>query len=788
MKRVALATVILGAMALTARAQTAREHSSTPAPQTRPISGRVIADDTGDPVVNARVTLVITGPAAPVVLTDHDGRFTVTAPSTRVTIVANKSGYSRHEATANATDQSIDIRLSRGAAVSGRVVDEFGDPIMGARVFVEKPSTQSDGFSGDAATTTDDRGEYRLGSLQAGAFYVAVSTMGGMVRRDMGGGAIAMFPSTNKTYYPAASTQADAERLQLQPGDEKSGTDIVARGGQSIGPAMMIASSPIPPRAPADPARNTGIIRGRVVSTDGRPVPRAQVRTFSRVVVAAANGSGTMVQPRQVMVTTDDEGRYELSELPAGSFRIGAMKVGYSLPDDLRPLAVVGLDSGVAVELADGQTRERVDITLARWGSMTGHVFDELGDPLQGVSVQLLQVRYQGGRRRLVGAGGASNLTDDLGRFRIYGVAPGQYILSAIVGGVQTAELPGYTRSYFPGTPNASEAQFVRMALSQEHTGVDFSMAREKTATISGTLLNAAGEPSTSGSVRLLPSQRSGSVTSVAAGARLMKDGKFEFPNVTPGQYVIQVDRGRRNPATEGEFGTLPVSVDGTDITDLVLQTSTGSSISGRVTFETFLGTQMPKPGQLDLSPVPIDPDLSPAVPGSAEVHPDWSFEIHGVNGPRRLLLQRGPAEWTLKEIRVNGIEATDRPLAFGTSNQSLTDVEVVMTDRINTVSGAIVDDRARPAAGARAIVFPMDRDRWYPASRFLRVAAAGADGAIALAGLPAGSYYAAAVATLPADGDDAWQEPAYLESLVGRAATFTLGEGQKQMLNLKLP
>jgi hypothetical protein len=306
--------------------------------------------------------------------------------------------------------------------------------------------------------------------------------------------------------------------------------------------------------------------------------------------VAGANGSGTVVQPRQVIVTTDDEGRYELSELPAGSFRIGAMKVGYSPPDDMRPLAVSGLDSGAAVDLADGQTRERVDIRLARWGSMTGHVFDELGDPLQGASVQLLQVRYQGGRRRLVGAGGASNPTDDLGRFRIYGVAPGQYIVSATVGGVQTADLPGYTRTYFPGTPTASEAQFAALALSQETAGIDFSMARARTARISGTLLNAAGEPSTSGSVRLLPSQRSAAVTSVPVGARLMPDGTFEFPNVTPGQYVIQVDRGRRNASIEGEFGALPVSVDGVDVAGLVIQTSAGSSIAGRVTFDASRG------------------------------------------------------------------------------------------------------------------------------------------------------------------------------------------------------
>ena len=58
----------------------------------------------------------------------------------------------------------------------------------------------------------------------------------------------------------------------------------------------------------------------------------------------------------------------------------------------------------------------------------------------------------------------------------------------------------------------------------------------------------------------------------------------------------------------------------------------------------------------------------------------------------------------------------------------------------------------------------------------------------IQLTGLPPGSYYAAAAATLPADGDDAWQDPAYLESLVSRARAFALGEGQKQVLNLALP
>ena len=102
--------------------------------------------------------------------------------------------------------------------------------------------------------------------------------------------------------------------------------------------------------------------------------------------------------------------------------------------------------------------------------------------------------------------------------------------------------------------------------------------------------------------------------------------------------------------------------------------------------------------------------------------------------------------------------------------------------------AGTIVDDHGQPAKRAHFVVFPIDRDRWYAASRYLRDAEAGEDGTVAIKGLPPGSYYAAATGAIPADGRDAWQDPAYLESLVQRAAPFAIGEGQKQVVNLRLP
>jgi len=795
MNRVALATVILGAVALRAGAQPPRESTPAPAPQTRTITGRILTEQAGDAIANARVTLSPSSQSTPVVLTGRDGRFTLAAPLGRVTVAASKSGYSRREMTVAPGDESLELRLSRGAAVSGHVVDEFGDPVVGARIAADTVKAGKR-VATVATADTDDRGEYRLGSLGPEAMVIAATTRGALVRLDLGGGSVATTNSTNTSYYPDSDTIDRAQAMRLRPGEERVSIDfaVITRfpdgpGGESVvvdqnGAGFVLTQSRA--ETSSEPAP-TGVVRGRVVSTDGRPVPRAQVRLIAMPSPnAPAVPAIARVLATNNVVTGDDDGRFEFQEVAAGSFRLVASKTGFSMPGQ----SPYGPPSTTAVplfDLKDGETFERADVTLARWGSIEGHVFDELGEPLQGVSVQLMQVRYQGGRRRLVGLG-STRPTDDRGRFRLYGFPPGQYIISATIGEVGSADLPGYTRAYYPGTPDAAEAQFVSAALSQELAGVDFSMSRSTTARVSGTLLGPDGEPTTGGSLRLVTSRRSTSAVSMSVGARIGNNGRFEFPNVPPGQYVIQADRGRRNSSIEGEFGALPVSVDGADIAGLMLQTSAGSTITGRVTFENVRGVKTPRPGQIQIQPTPVDSDQSPTRPADAAIHDDWTFDIGGINGPRRLRLLRAPAGWTLKEFRVHGVDVSDQVLSFGRENQSLTDVEVTLTDRINELSGAIVDERGRPAPASHVVVFSSDRDRWYPTSRFVRQSVARADGTITLAGLPPGSYYAAAIAKFPADGEEAWQDPAYLESLVTHATAFTLGEGQQHVLNLKLP
>jgi len=743
------------------------------------ITGRVVAESTGDPLPNVRVSLRSGALGAPAVLTDGEGRFTIPAAQDRSTVTVSKTGYGPTDAAVSAGAANV-IRLPRGAAISGRVLDQLGEPVLGARVTIERRSASSATTTVVASTDTDDRGEYRLASLPAGAFVLAVSNISGQIIQVTGPNQFMVRPDLQKIFYPSGETAKQADEFGLQAGDDRSGIDLVIAGRtveSDLPPVAMARELARPFGAGAANPTGTGTVRGRVVSTDGRAVAHAAVR-----LIAPAD----MAQSRAARA--DAEGRFEITDLPAGKYDLVASKVGYSpIPSN----AATGSDSSsrsrATVDLADAETRERVDIALAPWATLSGRIFDEYGDPVQGVSVQVMHVRYEAGRRRLVAASAATR-TDDLGRYRLYSLAPGQYVVSAIVGAVSTADLPGYARSYFPGTTSAAQAQFVSVRLSEEITGVDFSMARTHTARVAGTVFDAAGQPTTGGSFTLRTSRRSPSVTSEEVGARILPDGTFEFPNVPAGQYVIQAYRGRVKPWLEGEFGAMPVVVDDTDIAGLVFQMSAGSSISGRFTFDTVDRSRSLSRSAIELSAIPTDYDLSPSNGlAVAAVHDDWSFEMGGINGPRRLQLLRVPQGWALKEIRVHGTDVTDRVLPFGSNDQSLSDVEVVLTDRVNELTGAVTTENARPVPGSFVIVFSTDRDRWYPSSRFMRRSVAVSDGAFSLSGLPFGSYYAAAIARPPAGGDDAWQDPQLLESLIPGASTMTLSEGEKQVLNLRL-
>ena len=550
------------------------------------------------------------------------------------------------------------------------------------------------------------------------------------------------------------------------------------------------------------PRTGTGQIRGRVLSETGTPVRRAQVRI-----------SGPDVGGRTA--TTDADGRYEFLDLPDGRFTLSATKAGYITIQygQTRPL-----EPGKPIELAAKQALDKADFVLPRGSAITGRIVDETGEPVAESLVTALRQEWSGGRRRLVNAGRVGQ-TNDLGQFRLYGLPPGDYYVSASVrnmDGIMTdllapaaagAAAPpartatptsGYAASYYPGTTSPAEAQKITVAAGQETQGIDFPLTQVRLARISGIVLNSEGKPVEGTAVSLAPGRGfEGGLALPGAGARTNREGAFTVTGVAPGDYNLQV-RGltiitsgggdtmmfsaRIN--TEGgdaEFASQPISVSGEDVNNLVVTTSKGATASGKVTFE----GQRP-PGDIRVTTVADDSGGSLlAVSAGAAVAADGSFTLKGLTPSARLLRLRGlPAGYTLKAVEHNGLDVTDSGVDVKGA-EALAGIELVVTSRTTEISGGVSGADGAPVKDFTLVVFAEDADKWtLPATRWVTGARPDQDGRVRIKGMPAGSYYAIAVDYMP-QGE--WNNPETLERLKAKAQHFVLSDGEQKALDLKI-
>ena len=730
----------------------------------RIISGRVVAGDTGNPVRNARVG-IDAGSTSAVALTDGDGQFTIGPISADARALSvSRTGFTT--ASAPASD-GIEIRLSKAAVITGRVFDDSGAPLPLMNVVALRRERRSGHVACDRveSTETDELGDYRLFGLPPGEFVVAAAPG----RRGTATSSIPISPENlvlNHFYGPAEVPER-ARPIELHAGDEIPGIDITV--------ALPAFETLRPQNAPRPPSPAAGVIRGRLLRADGLPARRGQVWLTP--------GEGNFAPYPTI---SDDEGRYEFRNLRAGTYRLSANDFGFA-----RTTYGAGGPSGrglltlKAEEVVDG-----IDMTFSPGTVIAGRVLDEFGDAMQHADVRLERIEVFKGRRRLAPVPGVvSRQTDDQGRFRLFGLPPGRYLVSAVVGdvtpGAQSADWPGYARTYYPGTPVPSEAQTLEIASGQQFLGIDFPLARGRIARIAGTARASDGAP-LRGSVSITQSVRSGALATAIQTVRTDEDGHFEFARLPPGEYVLQAATSRATVSTEGEFAARFITVDGVDVTGLLVKLSAGSTIEGRLAFD---GQDPPDDPDFHVSSVPADPDLASLVdnePARADIHDDWTFEMSGITGLRRLELTQAPDGWTLKEVRVNGIDVGDTPLRFGTAEQSLRDVEIVLSNRVTQLDVSPRGVASRTDGVRIAVAFPTDRARWYPHSRFVAVAPAGPDKPPRLRGLPPGSYYVAVVAVGGGtDGPGPIDGEAFFESLVAGATRVTLTEGEHRSVGV---
>ena len=569
--------------------------------------------------------------------------------------------------------------------------------------------------------------------------------------------------------------------------------------------AAQQPARPTPPQPTRDTKEAapspTGSIVGRVVAADtGRPIKRARV---SANAPELQGGRGML---------TDDKGVFELTELPAGRYTVNVSKSGFVTLSygQRRPL-----QSGTPLQLADGQQLKGVDFSLPRGSVVGGTVLDEDGDPMPGVNVRVMRYQFQQGNRTLTQAGNGQ--TDDRGQYRVWGLMPGDYYVSAVARntnfgpggrGAGPGVADGYGRggrggfggaagtsddedqlayapTYFPGVASPEEAKPVTLGLSQEVVGINFNLLLVRTARISGRVTNPDGTPAPGGNVNLTVDSGRAPIGG-NVGGRINGDGAFSIANVPPGRYVLRA-RGQsggrgNNSDTPPMYGSLPIAVNGLDLDSVTVQLAVGATLTGTIVLPPGQSTP-PDPTQVRVTAPSLDPDTLGGPQPNARVDKDGHFTLTGVPAGAHLIRATGGTRGaTLKSVTAGGRDVTDVPLTLR-SGQSVSDVTIVFTDKVAEINGTVTGAQNAPAPDFTVLAFPIDTTLWRAQSRQIMTTRPDQTGKFRIRGLPPGDYYLAAVD--PAEQGE-WFDPTYLESQRAGATRITLSEGQTLSQDLR--
>ena len=538
---------------------------------------------------------------------------------------------------------------------------------------------------------------------------------------------------------------------------------------------------------PSQPARDTptaatggsAVIRGRILeATTGRPLSRVTVR---------ANGNGPQPPGGANAAVTGADGRYEIKGLAAGTYMIAATKPNYVRTAWGEQRAE---GPGKRIPLTDGQVLEKIDLRLVKAGVITGRVVDEFGDPVTNAQVVPMRYQFIQGSRRLMQAGRGAQ-TNDIGEYRMFGLSPGQYYVSAVLrnfsmGGPQeSTDRSGYAATYYPGTGNVAEAQRLTIAPAQTITSINLTLLPIQTARVTGVVLDTMGRPM--GGVQLNAMQRMGPGGFMASGGRTLDNGTFTINGLTPGEYTISA-----NAPGSPEQASQLVTIDGSDISGLQLMLTKPSTIRGRIAFTaSATAAEPPKPTAFDLGAV-RDWAIAQQVRSQARIKDDGTFEITlqpgrvlirgAMSAPPQATGPGAPAPWRLSRVIVNDLDVGDSGIDVP-PNGVIENVVVEMTNRSNEASGSVTDADGKVVRDCYVIVFAQDPTRWTVQTRYMSIARPGLDDRYHVR-LLAGDYYAVAMSDVEVN---AWTDPEFLSLARERATKFSIADGEAKTIDLAL-
>jgi hypothetical protein len=492
----------------------------------------------------------------------------------------------------------------------------------------------------------------------------------------------------------------------------------------------------------------SGAISGSIVNERGEPMAGATV--FLRAL-------GTVNAGRTSSADTD--GRFRVTGLEPGLYVVTGYSPAYVFQSP-------ELDSSPSYY----RVGDSVRIEMIKGGVITGTVVNAAGEPIVGIRVRALRIRDQKAQvTRTPQYGNTERSTDDRGIYRIYGLAPGTYLVTAGGAGNQSYQLNPYETDvplYAPSSTRDGATEYT--VRGGEETTADIRYRSEPGHTVSGTV-KVSG--TTNGANVMLMPVESGFMP---AGNVMQAPGGrgFEISGVGDGEYQIMATEF---PTNVGGMTTMPdiavseskrITVKGADVAGIELITRPASSLSGRVALEPSKapecqGKRKPLFAETLIDLVRNEKDKEAGLPfmrmmyGAMSPDPKGAFAFRNVTPGRYRLNPSFHARfWYLQSISIGAPSATAPaktatpkidPAASWTvikPGEKVSDLTITLAEGAASIRGRVpVAEGATMPSGSAVYLVPAEADKAADVLRYF-VTNVSADGAFILNNLPPGRYW----------------------------------------------
>lgn len=527
-----------------------------------------------------------------------------------------------------------------------------------------------------------------------------------------------------------------------------------------VRPAVLILA--VLPLLPSqDAGKENASIRGTVKEfPGGAPAPEVSIRL---------HGS-TMSRE----VSTDSSGRYELTDIHPGNYSLSTHGAHYGRT----PLGVLAPIK--RVRLVPGQDMT-VDFEVKKEAGIAGRVLDVDKNPVPNARIQVWARIFIGGSPSFGQCGSAR--TNDLGEFRVSGLADGRYYISAGIRLLPFRKRPAGAKQdtkpkladvgvFYPSGLSVVSAAPIDLGAGEQREGIDLALPRMETYCLSGSV--AAGAAS-SGNLGLIAFD--GGWRGYIAQGAFRGNEEFEVCGIPPGFYHLEASTSI--DGTHLSFGRAEVMIGRRHESVGPVHLVSGVKVPGKVI---IVGANPPEPlpKGIRVSLTPIQGRLiRKGEEISAQVDTAGDFTIPNVFPDERWLeVRQLPPRYYVKEARMGAQDARYEPIRPGSS-----ELTIVLAPDGASVSGTVAEQDGVVPPEVIVVLAPSPLPQ-TGAPGLVRTQWADQAGGFAFDTVVPGEYFLLAfMGLLPGEGENL----DFLRAHLSKAEELTLKPRDRKSANLKV-